>query len=332
VNDSARRVARSPERRIVAALADLFRPGTDRVASIGIGDDAAVLRKRSRGLVWTIDTSVEGVHFERRWLPLADIGARSFHAAVSDVAAMGARPIAALSSLIVPARLGERTVRGVVAGQADAARKLRCPIVGGNLARGDALSVTTTILGEVEKPFSRGAARPGDEVWLVGEIGLAAAGLRWLMSGRRATGLDASSRRAIAACVAAWRTPRALVREGLGLKSRARAVIDVSDGLSGDAGHIAEDSAVRIVLEERAIRRTLRPELFCVCEILRLEAFTLALTGGEDYALLATGPKRLRVRGARVIGRVVKGGGLSVQTLDGRLRAAPAGFDHFYRH
>ncbi len=315
-----------------------------RVATVGIGDDAAVLRAEKRPLVWTIDAQIEGVHFRRAWLSLADIGARSFHAAASDLAAMGARPVAALSSLVVPESMTPRDVVALARGQAMAARSLGCPIVGGNLSRGGELGVTTTLLGAVETPLLRSGARSGDELWLIGNLGLAAAGLRWLTAhdagrdGRVVTAkterpgtssLAPAERRAVRAALAAFRRPRALVRDGRGLAGRARAAIDVSDGLAADATHLADESGVRIVVERAALRRALAPELFTMARLLETDAIELAVSGGEDYALLATGEASRRPRSARPIGRVETGRNALLHDEQGALIPLVGGFDHF---
>jgi thiamine-monophosphate kinase len=277
-----------------------------------------------------VDASVEGVHFDRRWLSLAEVGARAFHAALSDLAAMGARPVAALSSLVVPPSVGASALRRLAAGQAEAARELRCPVVGGNLSRGRELSVTTTAIGVSRFPLTRAGARAGDEIWLVGAVGLAAAGLAWLRSGGTSRSpLDARSRRAVAACVGAWKRPTALVRDGLRLAGAAHAAIDVSDGLAGDVGHLAEASGVRLVVEAPALRRLLPPALLRACEVLKQDALSLALSGGEDYALVATGPSIARPRRAHRIGRVEKGSGACLEAEDGKPHPLGSGFDHF---
>jgi thiamine-monophosphate kinase len=319
------------ERDVVRTLARLFATGRGRRRPrVGIGDDAAVLGDIGRFPVWTVDTSVEGVHFDRRWLRLDEIGARSFHAAASDLAAMGARPVAALSSLIVP-KAAERDIREIARGQAKASRALGCPIVGGNLARGSQLSVTTTVLGVAPRPLERSGARPGDEVWLVGEVGLAAAGLAWLNRREGAPRLDPRQRRAVRACVEAFRAPRALLSEGRRLVGRARAAIDVSDGLASDARHLAEQSRVRVVLERAALEHVLARALVETSALLGKDPLALALTGGEDYALLATGSSRQRPRWARRIGRVERGKGLVLEAPDGTRRPVEGGFDHFAR-
>jgi thiamine-monophosphate kinase len=323
--------AATSERRIVRELLARFtEQGGLGAVLVGIGDDAAVLRRPSGPLVWTVDSSVEGVHFDLRWLSLADVGARSFHAAVSDVAAMGAAPVAALSSIVLPASLAGAPLGALTRGQAEAAAELRCPIVGGNLSRGGELSVTTTVLGVAKSPLTRAGARPGDEVWLVGDVGLAAAGLAWLAKPRtRRAKLEGPGRRAVEQCVRAWRRPRALIREGRALASRATAAIDVSDGLAGDVGHLAEASEVLVVLDEGALRATLSPALSLTARLLGEDPLALALRGGEDYALVATGPARSRPRSAVAIGRVERGRGVRLALESGKRRRLGGGFDHF---
>jgi thiamine-monophosphate kinase len=317
------------ETAIIERLERLLGGASSRNVVAGIGDDAAVLRSRRAPLVWTVDTSVDGVHFDQRWLSPEDIGARSFHAAVSDLAAMGARPLAALSSVIVPSTFPERRLLALASGQAEAARTLACPIVGGNLSRGGELSVTTTVLGAAKRPLTRAGARAGDEVWLLGDVGLAAAGLL-LLRRRGARRVPGELRTALDVCVGAWRRPAARIADGLRLVGRARAAIDVSDGLATDAAHLGRRSRVRIVLDEAALGRALRPELVASSALLRVTPLSLALSGGEDYALLATGPSGKRPRGAACIGRVERGKGVELVDEKGARRPlAATGFDHF---
>jgi thiamine-monophosphate kinase len=317
------------EHELIAALTEIFGgAGARRVASVGIGDDAAVLRAPFAGLVWTIDVAVEGVHFNRAQTPPEVIGARAFHAAVSDIAAMGARPVAALSSLAAPRTLSGGVLKRLARGQARAARELRCPVVGGNLSRAAELSITTTVVGVAKRPLTRAGARAGDELWLVGDVGLAHAGLIALGAKARRR-RPAGAARAIAACIRAFQEPRARVAEGQRLVGRASAAIDVSDGLGADAGHIAAKSRVRLIIEEASLGAALRPELTLAAPMLGIDALEAALSGGEDYALLATGAPGRRPRGAVRIGRVVKGAGVVVENADGGLRAAGKGFDHY---
>jgi len=307
------------ERQAVELLKKLF--AEPRSALVGIGDDAAVIPRSDAPLVLTIDACVEHVHFERRWLALADIGWRATQAAVSDLAAMGARPLAALCNVALPKAFGRSDLAALAQGQAAAARELGCPLVGGNLTRASELSLTTAVVGSARAPLLRSGAKAGDELWCIGELGLAAAGFAWLKSGRKPKG---PARR----CVDAWRRPRALLAAGRALKDRARACCDVSDGLVRDAAHLAEASRVRIVIEERALLAALSPELGETARLLGAPALDFVLRGGEDYALLCSGPADRRPRRARRIGRVQRGRGVVIEQPSGRQIAASGGFDH----
>jgi len=305
----------------ISRLEALFRRPTRQVET-GIGDDAAVLKTSGRW-VWTVDTAVEHVHFERGWLSLADLGWRSFQAAASDVSAMGGAPFAALSSVIFPPQFAAAELTQLARGQRAAARALGCAIAGGNLARGAELSITTTVVGSVKRPLLRSGARVGDELWLSGELGLAAAGLRLLQRGTL-RGKSVAARRALAA----FRRPRAQLAAGLALGRCAHAAIDISDGLAGDAQHLARASAVELQIDLAALSATLSPALRALAPELGISALELALYGGEDYALLAAGPQRARSRGASVIGNVVAGRGVWLLEGGSRRRAGH-GFEHF---
>ena len=305
----------------ISQLEALFRQPSAQV-ELGIGDDAAVLKSAGRW-VWTVDAAVEHVHFERAWLSLADLGFRSFQAAASDVSAMGGAPFAALSSVIFPSHFAAADLEQLARGQRAAARALGCSIVGGNLARGAELSITTTVVGSVKRrPLLRSGARVGDELWLSGDVGWAAAGLRLLQAGtRRAT--STAARRALSA----FRRPQAQLSAGLDLARAAHAAIDISDGLAGDARHLAQASGVELLIDVAALLATLSPALHSLAPRLGVSALDLALYGGEDYAILAAGPKRARPTSARVIGSVGKGQG--VWLLDGgQRRRASRGFEH----
>jgi thiamine-monophosphate kinase len=303
---------RLSERAAISILERALGGQRSRDVRVGIGDDAAVL---AGGLVWTLDASLEGVHFDRRWLSLEQVGNRAIEAAVSDLAAMGAMPVAALVGLALPNRVTRREVDALARGQARAARRTRCPIVGGNITRGPALSLTTTVLGRAQRPLLRKGARAGDELWLVGSVGLARAGLLLLQQKR--------ARPAVA--VRAWREPRALLREGHALVGRASACIDVSDGLASDAFHLAGESGVALVIDETTL---VTPLLRSASRALGVAPEELALTGGEDYALLATGPRRRRPAFAKRIGSVERGSGVFLAGSGPRRALARGGFDH----
>jgi thiamine-monophosphate kinase len=288
---------------------------------VGIGDDAAVLALGDRRLVWTVDEQVEGTHFRRDLASWHDIGWRSFMAAASDVAAMGAEPWCALSALVLPDDLDDAALEELARGQRAAAAEVGAPVIGGNLARGPALSIATTFLGTCERAILRRGALAGDGLWMAGRVGLAAAGFRALDAG-----IDAGKGPAtLDAAVLAWRRPRALVAAGRGMAPVAHAAVDVSDGLACDVGHLAEASAVRAVLDEDAL---LADEgLAGAASAIGVEALDLALYGGEDYALVVASP--VPIDGFRRIGEVTAGRGVALRSSNGERPIEPRGFDHF---
>jgi thiamine-monophosphate kinase len=301
----------------IAMLARVLRAAGQGI-EVGIGDDAAVLSPPGTRLVWTIDEQVEGVHFRRDLASWRDVGWRSYMAAASDVAAMGATPWCALAALVVPGDVDDAVVEAIATGQRDAADAAGAPVVGGNLARGPAMSIATTLLGTCERPVERRGARAGDGLWMAGRVGLAAAGLRALEEGK-------GTEPRLAAAIAAWRSPRGLFAEGRAMAGKAHAAVDVSDGLARDAGHVAEASGVQVVLDETAL---LADEgLLDAARALGASALDLALHGGEDYALVAAGDQP--IEGFRRIGEVRTGRGLVLRCVTGERPLEPRGFDHF---
>jgi thiamine-monophosphate kinase len=288
---------------------------------IGIGDDAAVLSPvgaAGRRLVWTVDEQVEGTHFRRDLASWHDIGWRSFMAAASDVAAMGAVPWCALSALVLPDDLDDAALEELARGQSAAAATAGAPVVGGNLARGPALSIATTLLGTCERAILRRGAVAGDGLWMAGRVGMAAAGLR-------ALGAQMGNVAALGPAVDAWRKPRALVAEGRAMAAFAHAAVDVSDGLACDLGHLAETSGVRAELEASALLAD--EDLAAAARALGADALELALYGGEDYALVAASP--VAIAGFRRIGEVTAGRGVNLRSSSGSRPIEPRGFDHF---
>jgi thiamine-monophosphate kinase len=331
------------ERQLVLLLRERFRVSSG-APELGIGDDAAILAGQGGAWACSVDASVQGVHFDLAYLGLEDVGYRAFQAAVSDLAAMGAQPVAALSALILPRALSRADIDRLTRGQAQASLDTQCPIVGGNVARGRELSITTTVLGNCDRPLRRDGARAGEQLWVVGPLGLAAAGLSCLRLGldrqEPADGpvpaMAAGARRdrwsscqaaSIARCVSAWRRPQAQLIHGRALRHLASAGIDVSDGLAADARQLALASGVRIVIEEARLRAALDPCLICTCRVLRRSALRFALYGGEEYALLATGRSADRPAWATPIGYVTRGAGVMLAAR-GERRAVRGGFDH----
>ena len=269
--------ARSSEFETIRRLAERFAGGGASGVLTGIGDDAAVLEPPAgKKLVFTVDEQVEGVHFTRALVPWEDVGWRSFMAAASDVAAMGAEPWCVLSALSLPGDVEDADVDAIARGQRDAADRIGASIVGGNVTRGPAAVVTTAVLGVAERAVLRSGARAGDGLWVAGALGLAAAGLAALRAGLSGEDLqgrfEPSSGRSRGPATKRW---------------RRRAAIDVSDGLAQDVAHVARASGVRAVLDEVALREhAASTGLAAVGARLGRDPLDFVLRGGEDYALV----------------------------------------------
>lgn len=269
---------------------------------VGIGDDAALLRSTGAGQVCTVDSCEENVHFLWEWMQPEDVAQKSFHAAISDVAAMGATPSWVVCHLTLGSRVTASWLRRFARAQAACARGAKASVVGGNVSFSKSTAVVTTAMGSVAQSAAllRSGARVGDELWLVGGVGLARAGLLLLQKhGTRARGRGAE-----AVALRAFREPEAQITQGRKLLSRAHSCLDVSDGLCRDCDQLARASKVRVVVSEEQLLRTLGPELREVAQSVGESPLALALEGGEDYALLATGPKERRPRFCEVIGNV----------------------------
>lgn len=295
--------------------------------SVGTGDDAACLEG---GWVVSTDLTMEEVHFRRSWGAPEDWGGRAVRAALSDLAAMAASPVAILLSL---AGSREDRASGVLEsvgqGARAAAEALGAAVIGGDLSRSPGpLAIDVVALGRTPSPLLRSGARVGDELWVTGCLGGAAAAVRMLQADARPPeGLWERFAR-----------PRPRLAEALWLvgTGAVRAGLDLSDGLAGDAAHLAAASDVGVELREDLLpldplaRTTLGQEI----------ARTLALGGGEDFEVLLAADASLAAHlddfGRRFpevpltrIGRVVEGGGVWLTDSEGGRRRAPGAFDHF---
>lgn len=299
---------------LIDALRRELGRGARRGVRVDIGDDAAVMTLPGATAL-SIDASVEGVHFRRAWAGWDVLAARAFEAAASDLAAMGASPCGALLALALPKTITARDVTEMGRGIARAARRIGCPVVGGNITRASDVSFTTTVLGRSDAPMLRSGARIGDEVFVTGALGGAALGLACLEA-RRSSGAAPFVKRLL--------TPRARIAEGLALHGVARACIDLSDGLVSDLGHLALASGAGIEIETSRIPRMRGHD--ALAAKLGLDGTELVLSGGEDYELAFTARTgaQLPLRAFR-IGRVVRGSGVMVIGATPRAQ----GHDHF---
>ncbi len=319
-------MSRSSEHVRIAALRERFAVAASPAAAtepvaLGIGDDCAVLAPQPDPLVVSVDASVEGTHFRRDWMTLEDAGFRATMAALSDVAAMGARPLGVLSALVLPSATTDEELFAIAEGQRAATLACGTRVIGGNLARGTELSITTTVLGVAAVPLRRDGARAGDQVWIAGAVGWSALGLLLLERGIAPRSND--DRRALAA----FRRPRARLADGLVASSLATAAIDVSDGVAADLGHIARASHCRIELDASALR-AIAPSSALT---LGRDPLTLALHGGEDYALVVTAPRGVALPGFVAIGACDDGppGEVWLREDHASCRVEVRGFDHF---
>ncbi|MBA3316778.1 MAG: thiamine-phosphate kinase [Gemmatimonadales bacterium] len=293
----------------------------------GLGDDCALLPDGDGALAVSTDVSVEGVHFRLDWITPAEAGWRATSAALSDLAAEGAGPIGVLSAITVPQRAADGDLLALSEGIGAAAAAAGAPVVGGDLSTGAAWSIGVTVIGRASRPVTRAGARPGDGLWVTGVLGGARAALEaW----RRGDTPRADARRAFA-------HPEPRIAAGRWLSEHgARAMLDLSDGLAGDAGHLAAASNLRVDLALDAV--PVAPAAIAEAERLDLPVQQFAAEGGEDYELLVALPPEFGAadvlefeRDCRValtrVGSAARGSGVRVK-LAGRSLTL-RGYDHF---
>jgi thiamine-monophosphate kinase len=305
----------------------------------GIGDDAAVLGpSRNEQTVVTVDSLVEGVHFDRRHSSPSDIGYKALAVNLSDLAAMGASPRWALLSLAMPGDWPLAAFDGLLDGLLSLAAEHGVDLIGGNLTRTlGPLVVDVTCAGACRprRALLRSEGRPGDDLYVTGTLGAATAGLEMLQSGR-----DASDP-ADAACVARHRRPAARVRLGVavGRARAARAAMDLSDGLADAVRQVAGASGTGATIETAAV--PVEPGARRWFESRGEDAVERAVAGGEDYELLLAVPPRWRGRlrdarrhaaepGLTRIGALTKDRALIMRGARGD-EPLPDGYEHFRR-
>lgn len=320
---SQRRLGEVGEHGFLASLLALH-PSASTDVLVGPGDDCAVVAAGKRALLVTIDALVEGAHFQPGWLTPVQLGAKSFSLNASDIAAMGGRPRWAVVQLSAPPRCSVRDLSAIQRGIVRAAAAAGAAVVGGNLTRDSKLSIAICLIGETSRHVvRRNGARAGDRILVTGTVGDSALGLRQIQGGGRRDRF----------LVSRFVAPTARLRAGwlLGQRGIASSMIDVSDGLLQDLGHLCEASRVgaRVVsqfLPRSAAYRRVSPR-----------DLSLALTGGEDYELLFTVSPRKRAAFERVraqLGCPVTEIGEITAAREILVDGAPAavaggGFDHF---
>lgn len=308
-------------------------PASPRLA-VGAGDDAAVVAPEG-AVVTSVDAAVDGVHFDLDLFGPQAVGHKALAAALSDLAAMGAEAGEAYVQLLLPDGFELEACLELAAGLAGVAAAHGVAVAGGDVSRAPALALALTVTGHLPSPgraVTRAGARPGEVLAVTGELGGAAAGLRLLGDPALGEDLDpgTGARLRDRQC-----RPQPLLRAGRLLAGcGASAMIDLSDGLGGDAGHLARASDVALTVELE--RLPVQAGVAAVAARAGLDVLELAAAGGEDYELLATLPgerldeARTALRAAGVsltrIGAVGPGAGVRLIDPAGRERQ-PAGYD-----
>jgi len=279
-------------------------------------------------LVVTTDVLVEGLDFGAALSEPEDWGWKAVVANLSDLAAMAAEARWLVLALTVPEATPVATLERVYAGVGQACRAFGVALVGGDVSAGPALSLAVTALGEAERPVPRSGARPGDRLAVSGPLGAAAAGLAMLSSGDPAAA-DLLAR--FPGLAAAHRRPVPALAMGLALaRAGATAMIDVSDGLAGDALHLAEASGTGLEIHDSAV--PLAPGVAEAAALLGHDPLELALGGGEDFVLAAALPRTADLGGVLDCGRFTPDPSRRVRvTRDGPVPLAGLAYDHFRR-
>ncbi|HEX8344379.1 MAG TPA: thiamine-phosphate kinase [Actinoplanes sp.] len=300
----------------ITRIVSRLEPG--RMCLLGPGDDAAVVAAPDSRVVACTDVLVEGRHFRRDWSSGTDVGHRAAAANLADIAAMGATPTALLVGLCVPADLGLRWGEELADGLSAEAAKVGASVVGGDMSASPTLTVAVTALGDLRghPPVLRSGAEPGDVVALAGRIGYAAAGYTVLSRGFRTPKL----------LVEAYRRPDVPYAAGIdAARLGATSMIDVSDGLLADVGHIATASVVGIDIHAGAF--DIPDQMRDAASALGVDPYSWVLSGGDDHALAATFPPGVVLPPEwKAVGSVHEGTGV---TVDGRPWTGRTGWDHF---
>jgi thiamine-monophosphate kinase len=304
---------------LIAAITEGLTLSSD--VRVGPGDDAAVLAIEG-AVATSVDVLVEGVHFRRDWSEARDVGRKAVAVNVADLEAIGARATGLLVGFSAPPDLKVGWVLDFADGLRQEAEAARVSLLGGDVTRARDITIAVTAMGSLEgrEPVLRSGARPGNLVAIQGRLGWAAAGLAVLARGFRSPRV----------LVEAQRVPQVSYGAGaVAAQAGATSMIDISDGLLADLGHMAQASGVLIDLRRDAFE--VAEPLQAVAAATGADPYTFILTGGDDHALAATFLDAKSVpEGWLVIGRVEQADHDQISVLvDGAVWETPAGFDHF---
>ena len=327
----------SGESALIAALSRLFGP-TPAAVAVGIGDDCAALAVAGPDyLLWTVDTLLEGVHFDLSYFSLRQLGRKALAVNVSDIAAMGGEPLYAVLSLGWPRTRDPAGALTFGEGLAQAAREYGVAVIGGDtVSSPEGVMVTISLLGRVPRGemLTRRGAKVGDRIYVTGLLGEAAAGLEVL---KRGLALEPDLHAALAQ---AHLDPQPQVHAGrvLAGQNLATALIDLSDGVATDLGHVCRSSGVGARVP--AATAPVSPRVQAAAPLLGANPLDLALKGGEDFQLLFTSPvakapalfqafAQAGLPPPLPLGEIVAGAGVLLVTPEGEKDITGEGFDHF---
>lgn len=269
---------------LIERIADLFKSNHDH-SFTGIGDDCAVIRNEPcQSLLITTDMMLEDRHFRREWISAEDLGYKSLAVNLSDISAMGSKPRYALMSIGIPPDTSSNWLDGFFRGVKQLCDAHDVKLIGGDTAKSSSVNINYTVLGfsDDDKILLRSAAKSGDKIGLIGKMGESGAGLKLLK------GLYDREKESHKHLIKAHNRPELYINEAkfLADTESVRAMIDLSDGIQSDAGHIAKQSGVSLSIN--ADRLPLGKQLIEVCNKYSWNAEEMALTAGEDYSLLFT--------------------------------------------
>jgi thiamine-monophosphate kinase len=302
------------ESELIAALSAVFKLSDANVREnviIGIGDDGAVIAPSSLKSVLAADMAVEGVHFNREWSTLKEIGSKITAANLADIYAMGGDPKYLLVSAGLTNDFGITEITELAAGIASEAALVGASVVGGDISKADQLVISISVFGEVENPITRSGAKVGDSVIISGLPGKSAAGLAQLKSGEKSSEF-----------ISAHKKPEVNYEMARAFRN-VNSMCDVSDGLLSELNHIASASKVGIELDSNLLSQL--PGFAQLQAATNEEIWSVVLAGGEDHVFVATTSAQIPEE-AFVIGKVVTGSGVKVSGIS---ELPATGFRHF---
>lgn len=301
---------------LIDAIAARLAKSSAETVPVGIGDDSAVVSAKGGNVVACIDMLTQGVHFRLDWSEAKDIGRKAAAQNLADIFAMGATPTALLVGLALPPETPVAWVMGLADGLSAEAAEVGVTVVGGDIVRSSSIVISVTALGELgtAKAILRSGAQPGNVLAIAGRLGFAQAGLLMLSRGFRSPRM----------LVGAHRVPEPPY-DLAKLATHATSMIDISDGLVSDLGHIAKASGVSINIQTSAFE--IPEPLAAAASAFNGNAMEWILTGGEDHAFAATFKTALDVPSGWTIVGSVESGEPAV-TVDGEIYSGK-GWDHF---